>query len=395
MPDAIPLTQKRDALEYRPQLDALRTLAVFAVFLQHFVGFQNLPGILGRIPWGQLGVKLFFVLSGFLITGILLRSRDAVEQAGITNWFAARQFYIRRFLRIFPLYYFVIAVCVLLDLPPVRDILVWLLTYTLNIYASLQGQWGTLDLYVAHFWSLAVEEQFYIVWPWFVLFAPRKYLLAITLIMFSIGPLWRAWIYSRPVTNYIALYMATPACLDTLGLGALLALAYHSRIPKQTLQRVLNRFILPFGLVASVTVFTLAYYEIFWPAHMVLFETTTGLFFCWLVGSASIGFRGIFGRLLESRPLVYCGRISYGLYVYHPFAAGLTKFVFARMNRPLNPYGWIAFMLFTSVTILMASVSWRLLERPINGLKRNFSYRPVLLKRPVEEEALSVSGSAT
>ena len=384
MPNAVPAQQKSDTLAYRPQLDSLRTLAVLAVFLQHFVGVQNLPGILGRIPWGQLGVKLFFVLSGFLISGILLRSRDAIEQGAITKWLAARQFYIRRFLRIFPLYYFVIAVCVLLNLPPVRDILVWMLTYTLNIYASLRGQWGNLDLYVAHFWSLAVEEQFYIVWPWFLLFAPRKHLLAIMLIMFSIGPLWRAWIYSKPVTNYIALYMATFSCLDTLGLGALLALAFHSRIPKQTLQRVLNLVVLPFGIIASVTVFTQAYYEIFWPAHMILFETTTGLVFCWLVGSASIGFRGIVGWVLESRPLVYCGRISYGLYVYHPFAAGLTKFVFARMNWPLRPHGWIAFVLFTSVTILMASVSWRLLERPINDLKRNFSYRPRLVKRPVE-----------
>src|SRR6266849_732607 len=179
MPDGIPSLQKKVTLEYRPQLDGIRTLAVSAVFLQHFVGFQNLPGILGVIPWGQLGVKLFFVLSGFLITGVLLRSRDAVEQAGVSNWFAARQFYVRRFLRIFPLYYFVIAICVLLNIPPVREILVWLLTYTLNIYASLRGQWGNLDLYVAHFWSLAVEEQFYIVWPWFLLFAPRKRLLVI------------------------------------------------------------------------------------------------------------------------------------------------------------------------------------------------------------------------
>lgn len=392
MPNAIPAKQKGDAREYRPQLDSLRTLAVVAVFLQHFVGFENLPGILGHIPWGQLGVKLFFVLSGFLITGILLRSRDAVEQKAVTKWFAARQFYIRRFLRIFPLYYFVIAVCVVLNLPPVRDILPWLLTYTLNIYASLQGQWGNLDLYVAHFWSLAVEEQFYIVWPWFLLFAPRKRLLAIMLIMFSIGPLWRAWIYSRPVTNFIALYMATFSCLDTLGLGALLALAYHSRIPKQTLQRVLSWVILPLGIIASVTVFALAYYEIFWHANIILFETTTGLVFCWLVGSAHIGFRGTFGRLLESRPLVYCGRISYGLYVYHPFAAGLTKFVFARMNRPLRPHGWINFMLFTSVTILLAWVSWRLLERPINGLKRNFSYRPRLVEGSVEAHPAALVG---
>jgi peptidoglycan/LPS O-acetylase OafA/YrhL len=376
---------KKGALEYRPQLDGIRTLAVGAVLLQHFVGFQNLPGLLGKIPWGQLGVKLFFVLSGFLITGILLRSRETVEQAGVSHWFAARQFYARRFLRIFPLYYFVIAVCVVLNVPPVREIIVWLLTYTLNIYASLRGEWGTLELYVAHFWSLAVEEQFYIFWPWLLLFVPRERLLFTVLLIISIGPLWRTWIYSRPVTNYIALYMATLSCLDALGLGALLALIYdHSRISKPLLQKVLSRLVLPLGLVASITIFALAYYQVFWPAHMILFETTSALVFCWLVGSASIGFGGLFGRLLESGPFVYCGRISYGLYVYHPFAAGLTKFIFARMNIPLRPHGWLNFFLFGSVTLIMATVSWYLLEKPLNGLKRKFSYRPKPAQRAVE-----------
>jgi peptidoglycan/LPS O-acetylase OafA/YrhL len=370
-------SSKKGALDYRPQLDGIRTFAVGAVLVEHFVGFQKLPGFLGLIDWGQVGVKLFFVLSGFLITGILIRSRQSAEQAGVSHWFAARQFYIRRFLRIFPLYYFVIAVCVALNIPPVREVLVWLLTYTLNIYVSLRGEWGTLVLYVGHFWSLAVEEQFYIVWPWLLLFIPRKYLLATILIVLAIGPLWRIWIFSRPVINYIAILHATPACLDALGLGALLALVYHHfRVSKETLQKVLHWFVLPAGLIASAVVFAATYYQIFWPAQMLFFESTTALFFCWLVGSASIGFKGPFGRLLESGPMVYSGRISYGIYVYHPFAAGLTKFVFTRLNLPLRPNGWVNFCLFSLVTVGMASISWYLLEKPLNGLKRNFSYKP-------------------
>jgi peptidoglycan/LPS O-acetylase OafA/YrhL len=387
---------KKGALDYRPQLDGIRTFAVGAVLVEHFVGFQKLPGLLGLIDWGQVGVKLFFVLSGFLITGILLRSRETVEQAGVSHWFAARQFYARRFLRIFPLYYFVIAVCVVLNLPPAREILVWLLTYTLNIYVSLRGEWGTLVVYVGHFWSLAVEEQFYIVWPWLLLFIPRKHLLVTVLIVISIGPLWRIWIFSRPVINYIALDMATPACLDALGLGALLALVYHQfRVSKQALQRVLNWLVLPAGLVGSAAVFALTYYQIFWPAHMILFETTSALFFCWLVGSASIGFKGAFGRLLESGPFVYCGRISYGIYVYHPFAAGLTKFVFARMSMPLRPNGWVNFFLFGVVTLIMASLSWYLLEKPLNGLKQSFSYKPKPSQIALQAEPLSATEPVT
>jgi peptidoglycan/LPS O-acetylase OafA/YrhL len=94
---------RKDALQHMPQLDALRAFAVGAVLIHHFIA-GHLPAILNKVPWGFLGVRLFFVLSGFLITGILLRSRHDVEASGIGRMFVARQFYARRFLRIFPLY---------------------------------------------------------------------------------------------------------------------------------------------------------------------------------------------------------------------------------------------------------------------------------------------------
>jgi peptidoglycan/LPS O-acetylase OafA/YrhL len=366
------LPDRETALRYRPQLDGLRTFAVGSVLLQHFVGFENLPGILGRLPWGNMGVKLFFVLSGFLITGILLRSRDAVDASQVSRWFAARQFYIRRFLRIFPLYYFVIAVCVVINVHPVREILWWLVTYTVNIYAAMQGKW--MDYY-AHLWSLAVEEQFYIVWPWFVLFAPRKRLVLIMLAMVAIGIGWRGYAYARDF-NFISLYHATFACLDTLGLGSLLALLHHTAISKQTIQKYMTLLVLPCGLLGAAGVFALAYREIFWPAHIVLFETFTGLFFCWLVSGATLGFRGPGGRLLESRPMVYCGKISYGIYVYQPFAASLLKRFCDKIGFNLHQPGWLNLLLVAATTVLMASISWYLLERPINNLKRHFSYRP-------------------
>ena len=106
-----------------------------------------------------MGVKLFFVLSGFLITGILLRSHWLAESAGQGRWLVIRQFYARRFLSIFPLDYFVIAVACLVNVEPVRKILPWLLTDPSNIYMANQ-RWF-VD-HFAHFWTLVVEEQFYI-----------------------------------------------------------------------------------------------------------------------------------------------------------------------------------------------------------------------------------------
>jgi peptidoglycan/LPS O-acetylase OafA/YrhL len=363
--------QKETALQYKPQLDGLRTIAVGAVLLQHFGSLESLPGVLARMPWGNIGVKLFFVLSGFLITGILLRSRDSVDASEVSRWFAARQFYIRRFLRIFPLYYFVIAVCVAINLHPVREILWWLVTYTVNIYAAMQGKW--MD-YFAHLWSLAVEEQFYVVWPWFVLFAPRKRLVLIMLAMVAIGMGWRGFAYARGF-NFISTYHVTFACLDSLGLGSLLAWLHYSPISKNSIQRILTRLVLPGALFGAALVFALADLKIFLPANIVLFETCTGLFFCWVVSGASMGFRGPVGALLESRPMVYCGKISYGIYMYQPFAGSLVKRFCDKIGFNLTQPGWLDLLLVAVASILMASLSWYLLEAPINKLKRLFSYR--------------------
>src|SRR5436190_971239 len=87
-------------LQYMPQLDALRAFAVGAVLVHHLFDVETLPFGLKHLPWGFLGVRLFFVLSGFLITGILLESRDTAETGAYSRWFAVRQFYVRRFLRI-------------------------------------------------------------------------------------------------------------------------------------------------------------------------------------------------------------------------------------------------------------------------------------------------------
>jgi peptidoglycan/LPS O-acetylase OafA/YrhL len=364
-------TQPHTALSYRPQLDTVRTFAVGAVMLQHLVGLANLPGIMKTLPWGHLGVTLFFVLSGFLITGILIRSRDAVEASTQTVGFAARQFYARRFLRIFPLYYFIIAVGLVLAIPPVREIWVWLVSYTMNILVSLKGDENFL---YSNFWSLAVEEQFYVMWPWIVLFAPRKWLLPITIAMISCGPLWRAYAFTQGV-NAVALYKLTPACLDSLGVGALLAQAHRSRLTINTISRVTNGLALPVGVFVSLCLWALVYFEINWSANIVLFDLSIALIFCWFINSASIGFGGTAGRVMEWRPLVYCGKISYGMYVYHQFAPPIFSLAFAKFGITYDQHGWLNFFLGSALTILISSASWYLLEQPFNNLKRHFDYQ--------------------
>lgn len=343
-----------------PQLDGLRAFAVTAVLLHHFLEMKG-------FDWAFEGVRLFFVLSGFLITGILLQSRELAESRGDSLGGTIRRFYARRALRIFPLYYFLILIGLVINLEPAREALGWFLTYSLNIYMAHQGWY--VDNY-AHFWSLAVEEQFYIVWPWLVLFAPRRWLLPLILAVISIGPLFRFYCVIQEYNGIVA-YISTPGCLDSLGMGALLTITAHSRA-KDVLQSYLRKVALPVGLVASGVLLLLLTHPVFWKVSTIFYDSALALFFCWLIYSASVGFRGIVRVVLESPPLTYVGKISYGIYVYHPFMPKLCMFIFRVLGFDYPKSRVLTFILPTVATMIVASISWYIMERPLNNLKRCF-----------------------
>ena len=365
MDQAVIKATKTSSLPHMPQLDALRAFAVLAVLLHHFINIKGLD-------FAFEGVKLFFVLSGFLITGILLRGRETMAVAGKTWSSVIKNFYFRRALRIFPLYYLLIFFGLILNLDPVRESLAWFLTYTLNIYMVNLGWYA--DNY-AHFWSLAVEEQFYIVWPWIILFAPRKWLIPVTITFISVGPLFRFYGVTQDFGG-LTTYISTPACLDTLGMGALLALVTHHG-SKYSIDRFLRFFALPVGLISSILLIGRANDGAFLNLFTIFYDLALGLFFCWLINAAGQGFKGVAGAILESRPLTYIGKISYGIYIYHPFMPKLCTFIFSALGfeYPVNPF--LTFMLPTLATFLIASVSFYAFEKPINDLKRYFSYREV------------------
>ncbi|UCH58728.1 MAG: acyltransferase, partial [Anaerolineales bacterium] len=249
--------------DYMPQLDALRFFAVLGVIVAHNWHPKRLPWLFGDLDWAGLGVRLFFVLSGFLITRILLACRDSQEQTSQPAFFYIRQFYARRFLRIFPIYYLVLIIVFVSNIPPAREVWIWLVTYTTNVYITVFNTWvGRLG----HFWTLAVEEQFYLVWPWLVLFAPKKWLTPIIMILIPIGPIYRLYAYENFPFDIGAMDFKaatlTPASLDILGIGALLALLWHTNIRKETLQKYLSRLILPTGLLLYIFCLVLYHYRI-------------------------------------------------------------------------------------------------------------------------------------
>jgi peptidoglycan/LPS O-acetylase OafA/YrhL len=348
-------------LEYRPQLDALRAVAVAAVVVQH-----GLP-VLGKdVPLAHAGVRLFFVLSGYLITTLLLQYRD--RAAGGGRWQPLGEFYLRRCLRIWPLYFFVVALALALDVGPVRQILPWLLTHTVNFCLVSRGEWVEGFF---HFWTLSVEEQFYLVWPLFVLFAPRRWLLAGTLSLIAVGPLYRGWAVAHGWST-LSTYCPTPACFDTIGAGALLALLSRSPGPRGAALRALQSAVLPAGVVAFCLLVALQAYGIRWPKE-VLLDAALALIFGWLVSRARRGFGGLAGRAFEFRPVVYLGKISYGVYVYHvllpALILALSGSVFAGLDVGEEGFGALQNAVLLVALVVVPVLSWHFLERPVNDLK--------------------------
>jgi peptidoglycan/LPS O-acetylase OafA/YrhL len=363
--------------QYMPQLDALRFFAVLGVMVAHNWHPSKLPGPLGDLDWAGLGVRLFFVLSGFLITGILIECRNKIDSSAQSPMFFVRQFYARRFLRIFPIYYLVIFIALLVNLEPSREVWGWLVTYTTNIYITFSGDWvGNLG----HFWTLAVEEQFYLIWPWLVLFLPRKWLIPVMLATIPLSAAYRLYAYINFPFDIGAMDFKagtlTLACLDSLGIGALLALVWNSNISKERLQKVLSRAVLPAGLILYAICLILYHYGIKPSVFFVVGDFAAALIFAWLINAAGHGFKGVVGKVLEFPPLLYLGKITYGIYVYHNLTPLLVMPVFNYLGIPFRVPSFLNFVISGILTLVIASLSWHLLELPINNLKRHFQYAP-------------------
>jgi peptidoglycan/LPS O-acetylase OafA/YrhL len=341
-----------------PQLDTLRAGAVLAVMLEHYVINQRW---LGFVPWARFGVQLFFVLSGFLITGILLRCRDwsATIGSGVT----LRRFYVRRFLRILPLFYFVVITAAAIDIPGFRDPLFWHLTYTSNFYSALTDRWAGLS---SHLWILSVEEQFYWCWPLLVLFAPERHLSMAMLAVIAAGVLFRAVGFALGLSD-MALYVLPFASLDAFGTGGLLAYARDRRgsaVLRHTID-VVGLGALPLLAVTTIAVHTGP--TIVW---LVGLNLASALVFAALIGRAADGFGGFLGRIFEARPLLYIGKISYGL--YHFLVMDLPAGILSAI--PFVPEKISALVTMSGATIVAASLTWFGFERPLNYLKRYFPY---------------------
>jgi len=342
-----------------PQLDALRTLSLTAVVFQHTMRPQG--ALLGDI--GARGLMVFFVISGFLITGILLDARDRAEAQGVAKRGVLARFYIRRFLRIFPLYYAVLAIAVLLHEPSTRQHLFELATYRTNFLLARLGH--NLPP-VTPLWSLAVEEHYYLVWPLIALFARRAMLWQAVGIMVigSVG--MRAWIAVLG-GSYQAITMPTYAAVDGIALGC--ALALLGREPDDAVRERWLRRALVLGIILVIIRMALKMGAV--PYRAIALDTLNmlpiGLVSMWLIDRAT---RGALPRWLGHWTLARLGVMSYGMYVFHRYVMHYLGFDRVR--------GLQVFASVFAVSAVLAIVSWYGFERPINNLKRFWPYVPRL-----------------
>jgi peptidoglycan/LPS O-acetylase OafA/YrhL len=370
-----------------PALDGVRGIAILTVLLGHLTDYGGMqPAVLAdrlyhRVALlGGLGVDLFFVLSGFLITGILLAAK------GQPDYF--RNFYARRLLRIFPVYYgFLILVFVVAPAlggagPALQATLpdqVWYWSYLANFRIAFHG-WPEFGG-VGHFWSLAVEEQFYFVWPLIVAFTPRRTFIALCGVLIACGPLVRVtmWLGGLPpMANVLTIARA-----DALALGALLAVLVRAPGGVQRLTLWLR----PIAAAAAVALAVMLIWAGGWNTSLPVIpiggRSLTIIASAGLIAVA-IGAHpaGWVHRVLTSRLLVFYGAISYGLYVVHPPLllwlrnSGLSVNVLPRWGGSQLPGQLVVIAVGTLISTAIAYLSFRYFELPFIRLKARFTSPP-------------------
>jgi peptidoglycan/LPS O-acetylase OafA/YrhL len=357
------MSLSRERLQFIPQLDSFRFFAVFLVIISHWLPSSKL----NIMPTGRIGVTFFFVLSGFLISSNLLYTKHSLDEGKLTLKGALTEFYLRRTLRIFPLYYFAI-IALLVTIPKLfEDNLEWYLLYVPNFLFFKEQKWPGM---LSHLWSLGVEEQFYILWPLIILLVRKSVLkfVIISVILFSVG-------FKIFANSFFSFYDVLPfSCFDSFGIGALLAYSYVEE--GFVKNKILN---IPLGI--NLILFSVVALLIFVSGLSFLFGFFVSLIAFLIIRQAINGYQGVAGMILDYPVLRYLGRISYGLYVYHNFIPWLVRCFRGKekaypilsipeiksdlLNKPILLFITELFLL-----VIIASLSWFLLEKPFIRLKR-------------------------
>ena len=350
--------------KYYPQLDALRAFAAFGVIHLHWFNseYTGLFDIDHSSNWGfgHFGVQLFFVLSGFLITNILISNKNTKSSGQII-----KNFYIRRFLRLIPIYYLFLAFLVLMKDEFVINNIVWFLTYTSNFrFYSV----GLVDVWSNHLWTLSIEEQFYLVFPFLILFISKTYDVFIPIVLMTFALLFK----SLNMHTDDPIGLLTMAQMDMLGAGVGLALI-KNRSTKwfDLLTSKVGNLIMVITLLSCLWIYYFVSEDsILW----YTFDYLLVISFTLLVANTAHGFSGVTGKIFTNKFLIYLGKVSYGLYVYHKVVPLSLIIVLKKLEIQMDNI-LIYYFVNLAILLVITHFSWILVEKPILKLKSRFEYQ--------------------
>ncbi len=369
-----------------PALDGLRGVAILMVMVFHvslWLKWETPVNlfIANGFTCGWVGVDVFFVLSGFLITRILLYSK------GKPNFF--RNFYARRFLRTTPVYYLLLTVIFLIlphfvsfdteGLQKIQRNQGWMWAHLTNLgFVWHQGVWAFSDwLVLDHLWSLAVEEQFYVVWPWIVFMCDRRTLKKACVLFVVFPPALRAILWGMNMPNG-ALYFPTPCRLDGLAMGAFIAVSFQDGTGLAVLHFAFQRLAVGSLVMLGALVtwrgglrFTDSPCVVFGPTLINIITASV------VVHVLQPGKFNIPSRILSLTPLQIFGKYSYGIYLFHvplliPLRAWALGNVLMDKTHGELAGNFLFILLFLGVSLALAFVSWHVYEKQWLKLKYKF-----------------------
>jgi len=351
---------------YRPELDILRFFAFLAVFLHH--GIYQLSPTFSKL--GAYGLSLFFLLSAFLITELLQREKQATGRISI------REFYVRRTLRIWPLYFGFLAFAVGLAVvfPSHRAAWGFLLSFAFMIGNVYIGRHGFPNSPAGFLWSISVEEQFYLFWPLLSHRCGRRTLSLIALCTFPLAGLTIVVLTANHATANIGIWTNSLVEFQFFAFGILLSLGLNGSIPDFSARSRV-------ALLATGIALWLVAARATGVSNVGTTAALGPLIGYYVIGFGCVAFfLGAYGmeRRWLPAPILYLGKISYGLYVFHQFSLELAGWILNRNTATASEthhtvYGIGHVFLGFLLTVVAATISYRYFETPFLKLKEKFT----------------------